>query len=163
MVHIHADESVGHLPAHVARVLQRMLNRLGPVFQAVADAGAQDIGNRLACGRVVPFVDHILVDHILSVAGRLKLGDGPKPLLLRAMGGDLPKMIRQRGDKRGFTFPFAEWLRTAVQPEMQAALEQVKARGWLKPAAMDATWRDYEAGRAHWSRVWALAALNSIA
>ena len=53
-------------------------------------------------------------------------------------------------------------LRGALRAETRAALAQVKARGWLRPEAIDETWRDYEAGRAHWSRVWAVVALNSI-
>ena len=112
----------------------------------------------------VPFIDRQLVETVLRLPERvLRAGAGPKPLLRRAVGDLLPAMVTQRTDKRGFTFPFGDWLRTTLRPDIQAALDQVKARGWLNPAAVDAVWKEYEAGRAHWSRVWALVALNSVA
>ncbi len=111
----------------------------------------------------VPFVDQFLVETVLRLPERLlQSGSGPKPLLRRVVNDSLPDLIRQRDDKRGFTFPFDRWLREAACPQIQDVLGQVKSRGWLKPEAIDQTWREYEAGHAHWSRVWALVALKSI-
>ena len=111
----------------------------------------------------VPLLDRELTEYVLRLPDNLvRRGPGPKPLLTLAAGDYLPDIIRQRADKRGFTFPFADWLRTTMRPDMQAALAQVKAQGWLKAAAVDGVWSEYEAGQAHWSRVWALVALNSV-
>ncbi len=111
----------------------------------------------------VPLLDRKLVETMLRLPEHLKqVGREPKPLLRRTVGDLLPAMVLQRQDKHGFIFPFQHWLRGALRQEVLAALAQVKARGWLKAKAIDEAWREYEAGRAHWSRVWALAALNSI-
>jgi asparagine synthase (glutamine-hydrolysing) len=112
----------------------------------------------------VPFVDPRLAEYVLQLPESIvRQGAGPKPLLQQAVGNSLPPVIRERTDKRGFTFPFADWLRTALRAETQAALAEVKMRGWLKPEAIDHIWNDFLAGRIHWSRVWAVVALNSIA
>ncbi len=129
--------------------------------QLLRDTDAMSMAHSLEVR--VPLIDCQLVEMVLRLPEQVKrTGSDPKPMLRRAMGDLLPAAIAQRKDKRGFTFPFQRWLRGALRSEVQAALAQVKASGWLKAEAIDATWQDYETGRAHWSRVWALVALNSV-
>ena len=48
IVHVHADELVRQVDAHVAGVLQRVLHRLGAVLEAVPDAALEHVGYHLA-------------------------------------------------------------------------------------------------------------------
>jgi asparagine synthase (glutamine-hydrolysing) len=112
----------------------------------------------------VPFLDHRLVEFILRIPEALrKNGRTIKPLLWQAVEADLPAIVRDRQDKQGFTFPFAVWLRQDLRTQVKTTLDQVEARGWLQPGAIRQVTQDYEAGRIHWSRLWALVALGAIA
>ena len=59
----------------------------------------------------VPFLDHPLVEFVTGLPQKAKLRKGiPKALLVSALEDILPdEVVRQT--KRGFTFPWAEWLR----------------------------------------------------
>jgi asparagine synthase (glutamine-hydrolysing) len=55
----------------------------------------------------VPFVDSVLVEKLFSIAPEVRLRTG-KQLLLEAVP-EVPQWIREQ-PKRGFRFPFQEWL-----------------------------------------------------
>jgi asparagine synthase (glutamine-hydrolysing) len=112
----------------------------------------------------VPLIDHRLVETVLRLPETVRRQNNRtiKPLLMKAVGKDLPALVTQRQNKQGFTFPFALWLRGELRSQVADALEKVQARGWLQTAAVRRVKDDYEAGRVHWSRLWALVALNSI-
>jgi asparagine synthase (glutamine-hydrolysing) len=111
----------------------------------------------------VPLIDHRLARRILALPGSWKLNAGtPKPLLVRALSGQLPEKIVHR-PKRGFTLPFDHWLRDALCPVVEASLSKIGdgALGSLisKPAALH-VWRDFLEGRTSWSRPWSLYVLQ---
>jgi asparagine synthase (glutamine-hydrolysing) len=111
----------------------------------------------------VPLLDHRLVEAVLSLPSHIKAsGQGPKPLLVQALGDDLPPMIRERQGKQGFTFPFDKWLRGPLRGEVETLLQSTASNGRLRPQAIEATWRAYLSGKVHWSRPWALAVLGSF-
>lgn len=106
----------------------------------------------------VPYLDHLLVEHVLGLPAALRLDAGrPKALLLDAVGGDLPREVWDR-PKMGFTLPFEPWLRQHGEDLQRACLEH-KA---LQPAAVETVWRQFRAGRLHWSRPWALFVLSQF-
>ena len=111
----------------------------------------------------VPLLDHRLVEAVLRLPGEVVMdkATGPKPLLTEALGDRLPPLVRQRQGKQGFTFPFALWLRGALESRAEAVLRQVQGTGWLQPAAVEAMFQAHHAGRAHWSRLWAFVALRT--
>lgn len=109
----------------------------------------------------VPLLDVDLVETALRLPAAIKLRShdgqtGPKPLLTAALGDALPPMVRQRRDKQGFTFPFDVWLRGPLAGEL---LRAVPEQGLLQAAAVGQLAADFENGRVHWSRPWALMAL----
>ena len=112
----------------------------------------------------VPLLDVELVQAVLRLPASLKVKGpaGPKPLLQRAVGNRLPDLVRQRRDKQGFTFPLDPWLREPLHARARAVLEGVQDRGWLQPSAVQRIVADYEVGRLHWSRLWALVALGAV-
>ena len=110
----------------------------------------------------VPFLDHPLVEFVTSLPREMKLRKGvPKALLVAALGDLLPSEVVNH-KKRGFTFPWAEWLRgplkdriedglAELSPALQEALDAESARG---------IWRSYLDGKTSWSRPWSLYVLN---
>jgi asparagine synthase (glutamine-hydrolysing) len=111
----------------------------------------------------VPLIDHQLARRILALPGSWKLDAGmPKPLLVRALGGQLPEKIVHR-PKRGFALPFEHWLRDALRPVVEEALSKIGdgALGAVisKSAALQ-IWQDFLAGRTSWSRPWSLYVLQ---
>jgi asparagine synthase (glutamine-hydrolysing) len=107
----------------------------------------------------VPLLDHRLVEAVLRLPGSVKREGGrPKALLVRAVGDLLPPTVRARRPKQGFVFPFERWLRGELRG---VCLEwQRETGGLLRPDVVAQVWRAYDAGRLHWSRPWALAALG---
>jgi len=110
----------------------------------------------------VPFLDHPLVEYVTHLPQRLKLGDGtPKPLLIAAMADLLPAEVVNQ-PKRGFTFPWADWLRGPLKQEVESGLSD------LAPALAEivdsktalGVWRDYLERQTSWSRPWSLYVLN---
>ncbi|MGH9426553.1 MAG: asparagine synthase-related protein, partial [Terriglobia bacterium] len=103
----------------------------------------------------VPFLDHPLVEHALGLPAMMKLNGGMnKPLLLKALGNDLPREIWDR-PKMGFTFPFGDWMKERADDLQVRSLEQKL----LDRRAVEDAWKEFKDGRLHWSRPWATAVL----
>jgi asparagine synthase (glutamine-hydrolysing) len=112
----------------------------------------------------VPFLDHRTVEFVSGLPGAWKLdGSRPKPLLVDALKDLLPAEIARRR-KMGFTFPFEEWLRGPLGPEVSGRLADPDYGGQvaelLEPAEVAGTWSRFEEGRTGWSRPWALYVLK---
>ena len=115
----------------------------------------------------LPLIDHRLVEFMLSVPGHLKVrANEPKRLLVNAIG-DLPREIVHR-PKRGFELPFKHWLRHELRAEIAREFSETPLKHLLQLPALTELWRDFQAERLTWSRVWSLyvlsrwAALNQI-
>jgi asparagine synthase (glutamine-hydrolysing) len=110
----------------------------------------------------VPFLDHALVEFVMRLPQQVKLAKGiPKALLVAALQDLLPSAVVYQ-KKRGFTFPWAEWLRgplknkiedgfSELSPALQEVLNSEKAQG---------IWKSYLDGKTSWSRPWSLYVLN---
>lgn len=110
----------------------------------------------------VPFLDHPLVEFVTSLPQGLKLRKGvPKALLVESLGDLLPAEVVNQ-TKRGFTFPWAQWLRGPLKDRIEVGLAE------LSPALQEALngesarsiWRSYLDGKTSWSRPWSLYVLN---
>jgi asparagine synthase (glutamine-hydrolysing) len=111
----------------------------------------------------VPLIDHRLARYILALPGSWKLDSRtPKPLLVRALGGQLPDQIVHR-PKRGFTLPFEHWLRDALRPVVEETLRNIgdSVLGtFINQRAARGVWQDFLEGRTSWSRPWSLYVLQ---
>jgi asparagine synthase (glutamine-hydrolysing) len=110
----------------------------------------------------VPFLNHRLVEFVTSLPQQMKLRKGvPKALLVAALGDLLPdEVVNQR--KRGFNFPWAEWLRGPLRERIENGLTELSP---VLAKAVDAesvrsVWKDYLDGKTSWSRPWSLYVLN---
>lgn len=61
-----------------------------------------------------PFLDHRLVEFMLTVPAHLVLRDGWTKYILRQSFPELPNAIRWRKDKQSFTTPEEKWLRESL-------------------------------------------------
>ncbi|HWN11873.1 MAG TPA: asparagine synthase (glutamine-hydrolyzing) [Pyrinomonadaceae bacterium] len=110
----------------------------------------------------VPFLDHSLVEFVTSLPKAMKVRKGvPKALLVTALSDLLPEEVVNQ-TKRGFTFPWAEWLRGPLKQKIENGLSE------LSPALAEVidvghvreVWLDYLGGKTSWSRPWSLYVLN---
>jgi len=108
----------------------------------------------------VPFLDHALVDYAIRIAPHLKIQSETlnKGLLIRAIGDPV---LNRSGEmkKRGFSFPLDQWMK-----RYSGQLEEIASgNGAVDPKTAHGMWDQFRAGRLHWSRAWALAALGTRA
>jgi asparagine synthase (glutamine-hydrolysing) len=106
----------------------------------------------------VPYLDHVLVEHVRGIPSATKFSpEMNKPLLVKAIDDPVVTAAARR-KKRGFTFPFALWMRRHA-----GALEERALAGQgLERAAVRRCWGEFRAGRMHWSRAWATVAVNEL-
>lgn len=111
----------------------------------------------------VPLIDHRLAARTLALPGSWKLNDAtPKPLLVNALRGQLPFSIVHR-PKRGFTLPFATWMRQQMRPTIEQAFAGIAGgplASLVDSHAANAILQDFFAGRTSWSRPWSLYVLQ---
>jgi asparagine synthase (glutamine-hydrolysing) len=113
----------------------------------------------------VPFLDHPLVEFVTRLPQAVKLRQGnPKALLVEALSDLLPPdVVGQK--KRGFTFPWAEWLRGPLKTRLESGLSELSPalREVLDANETRRVWQDYLDGKTSWSRPWSLYVLNEWA
>lgn len=117
----------------------------------------------------VPFLDHELVEYVLSLDSTIKYDPKiPKSLLIRTLNPGLRKTEEsvpqfQRKNflpdeiifrkKQGFTFPFDLWLKENTGEEL---FQDALSKGNINKKGARKIWDRFRSGRLHWSRVWAL-------
>lgn len=118
--------------------------------QLLRDTDAMSMAHSLEVR--VPFLDHPLVEFATALPGSLRAdGGSPKRLFLDALEGWLPKGVGR--SKRGFTFPLGRWMNGPLRPRVEEALRE--GRKFFQPSAVAGLQAQVEAGRIHWSRLWA--------
>jgi asparagine synthase (glutamine-hydrolysing) len=110
----------------------------------------------------VPFLDHPLVEFVTQLPREVKVRRGrPKALLIAALSDLLPsEVVNQR--KRGFTFPWAAWLRGPLKKTMDEGFSQMSPalRESLNSDSVKGIWQSYLDGKTSWARPWSLYVLN---
>jgi asparagine synthase (glutamine-hydrolysing) len=107
----------------------------------------------------VPLLDDRLVEMTLQLPDEVKHNGGrPKSLLMEAVIDLLPPPISARRNKQGFVFPFGVWLRGPLRHHCEGWEEGLG--DLLRADGLGRVREMWPAGRLHWSRAWALAALT---
>jgi asparagine synthase (glutamine-hydrolysing) len=111
-----------------------------------------------------PFLDHVLVEHAVSLPDRVRASAfQTKPILREIAKEWLPAPV-VKAPKRGFEVPMASWLRRELRPFMQERLLASDARigAIVRPAAVGRLIDEHLGEqRDHASRLWALLVLES--
>jgi asparagine synthase (glutamine-hydrolysing) len=106
----------------------------------------------------VPYLDHVLVSTAMRLPASAKLFNGRnKPVLTEALSEPVIDAAAER-PKRGFLFPFARWMRESPS----ALRELVSANRVVDRGEAGRLWAEFERGRLHWSRAWALAVTGAL-
>jgi hypothetical protein len=101
----------------------------------------------------VPLLDDDLVELVLRSRGPTKAD------LVRAVDPSLTWLAQRR--KRTFTLPFATWMRTSLRDQVHDAVGLLGASPLgFDGRALREVVTSFEAGRAGWRPVWALAVLG---
>ena len=111
---------------------------------------------------VIHSLHHPLVEFVTRLPAAMKVGTGtPKELLVAALADLLPAEVVQQS-KRGFTFPWAEWLRGPLRESVEAGLSSISPSlaEALNEAEAYSIWQSYLNGKTSWSRPWSLYVLN---
>jgi asparagine synthase (glutamine-hydrolysing) len=109
----------------------------------------------------VPFLDHKLIEFILSVPGKFKIDKNMnKPLLVRSLANPLPEAIVRRR-KKGFVLPFASWMKEGLRKEVEQTLQGDSILDEIiSKEAVSGIWQDFLKGRLFWQRPWAIYVLK---
>ncbi len=104
----------------------------------------------------VPLLDHVVTEAALRMPGAWKLdGHQRKPLLVQALGRPLPPEILHQ-PKRGFEFPWADWMHGQLRASIEEKLAEPGAAlaAVMRWEGVQQAWQEFLSGRLHWSRVW---------
>jgi asparagine synthase (glutamine-hydrolysing) len=107
----------------------------------------------------VPFVDHELQRAVWPALGAHPSLLRGKRVLYETVPRPLPRAVTH-APKRGFTLPFAEWMRGPLREPVREGLHALASCGWIAPHAPDEVWSAWQRGQAHWSRAWGLGMLG---
>lgn len=112
----------------------------------------------------VPLLDHKLVEYVMGAPDAHKRPNGvPKSLLVRSLGDLLPHDVVHR-PKRGFTLPFANWMRGELRNFCEERLHsrRIGSRGVFEAGEVNKLWRSFLNGSrdVSWSRLWILVTLE---
>jgi asparagine synthase (glutamine-hydrolysing) len=110
----------------------------------------------------VPFLDTPLIEFVGALPDEARIKPGvPKGLLRAALAGLMPPEILDQ-NKRTFTLPWENWLRTTLKPRIDSSLKELAPalKSHLHTAGVQQVWDNFVAGRTTWSRPWSLYTLN---
>jgi asparagine synthase (glutamine-hydrolysing) len=109
----------------------------------------------------VPFFDHDLIDYVVNVPDQIKFPKYAKSLLVESLAGLLPNEIVHR-PKMGFSFPWAQWMKSELKPFCNEQLDALSKRGILNETVVQDYWKKFLAGdpTISWSKIWLLVTLE---
>jgi asparagine synthase (glutamine-hydrolysing) len=108
----------------------------------------------------VPFLDHDLVEYVLSLPADEKTRyGGVKGLLVESCRDLLPEAVYER-PKMGFALPMDDWIRGPLAEFSAEGLRLAEAAGLLRRAALDDLQRDFRLRVLHWTRLWSVVVLG---
>jgi asparagine synthase (glutamine-hydrolysing) len=110
----------------------------------------------------VPFLDHRLVEYVLPLDGRLKVGLRAKKILLkRLVQAELPREIVAR-PKHGFTVPVHDWFRGPLKQHFQeTVVDTLHVSDWLNHGFVHNLFQEHLAGKNHGLKLWSILVFNN--
>jgi asparagine synthase (glutamine-hydrolysing) len=111
----------------------------------------------------VPFVDAVVAPYVMNLPGAWKMDSGrPKPLLLDALGGLIPRDIWRR-PKMGFQLPMERWMHSALRPDLEATFNNGGLAHLGISDSARAIWKTFDRTPRleRWSRPWSLHILKT--
>jgi asparagine synthase (glutamine-hydrolysing) len=97
----------------------------------------------------VPYLDHNLVEFIMSLPLKMKLHNGTSKWILRqVLYRYLPQKLMER-PKMGFSVPVGEWIKGSMRnwTEELVNKERIKQEGYFNAQAVDEMWQNHLSGK----------------
>ena len=109
----------------------------------------------------VPFLDHELVDFILSLPDSFKYPSTPKKLLVDSLSDILPDYIVNR-PKMGFVFPWRDWLKNELHSFADERINSIAGREYFNRDEVLSLWERFKKNdtAVTFSRIWPLIVLE---
>ncbi len=109
----------------------------------------------------VPFLDHELVEFVLSVPDRHKPLIPGKKLLIDAMGSLLPEETWNR-KKMGFVLPWRSWMKDELSELCASRIMNLSKYGFVYSEQLIRLWEQFRGGDPEipWTRIWHLVVLS---
>jgi asparagine synthase (glutamine-hydrolysing) len=108
-----------------------------------------------------PFLDHELVEFVLSLPNEYKIDHNiPKSLLVNAMGDLLPKEIVFR-KKMGFVLPWENWMKNELKQKVENSISTAGDLGLINESFWLKSYREFCLGskKYNWNTFWSLVTL----
>ncbi|MBS2212118.1 asparagine synthase (glutamine-hydrolyzing) [Carboxylicivirga mesophila] len=144
--HVLSNVSIGELCTYMQNVLLR-------------DSDQMSMAHALEVR--VPFLDHELVEYMLSLPDPIKYPATPKKLMVDSMPDLLPDYIVNR-PKMGFTFPWRHWLKNELNSFADERLRSLAKRDYFNEASVLSLWQRFKKDDpvVTFSRIWPLVVLE---
>lgn len=109
----------------------------------------------------VPFMDHDLIEYVLSLPDQYKYPSTPKRLLVDSLPDLLPDYIVNR-PKMGFVFPWRDWLKKELFDFADVRMKNISQRECFNEKGVMDLWSCFLKGDASvtYSRIWPLVVLE---
>ena len=109
----------------------------------------------------VPFLDHHLVEYVLSLPNELKYPTYPKKLLIDSTNGWIPQEIIHR-KKMGFVLPWEKWMKNELRCFCEESILNLEYYPALNMGQVNLLWKDFIKGKlnTNWLQIWSLVVLG---
>lgn len=135
------DRAAGD-PTDVVAAVSRLESRFYMRNMLLRDSDTNGMAHSLEIR--VPMIDTRMLDLAYSIPGHVRMPTGRygKHLLKAAFTEEIPEKLRSL-PKRGFVLPTRRWISGPMRERCEAALESVKAVGFLNGKHIDAVWQEF--------------------
>jgi len=109
----------------------------------------------------VPFLDHNLVEYVLSLSDKFKYPEYPKKLLVDSTKGWIPNEIINR-KKMGFVFPWEKWMRNELKTFCEESINSLEYISFFEMNHVNTLWVNFlkNKSQVHWLQIWSLVVLG---
>ena len=109
----------------------------------------------------VPFLDHNLVEYVLSLPNELKYPTYPKKLLIDSTNGWIPDEIIHR-KKMGFVLPWESWMKNELRSFCEESILNLDYYSAFNMGSVNSLWKGFLNGKpnVNWIQVWSLVVLG---
>lgn len=109
----------------------------------------------------VPFMDHELIEYVLSIPDKYKYPSKPKKLLIESFPDILTSEIVNR-KKMGFVFPWNSWLKNDLFDFIEINLKELENYPEFNIGEINNLWQRFinDDKRVYWTQIWGLVVLG---
>ena len=110
----------------------------------------------------VPFLDHSLVEYVLSLSDKLKYPEYSKKLLVDSTKGWIQDEIINR-KKMGFVFPWDKWMRNELKTFCEQSINSLEHIPFFNMNYVNTLWVNFlkNKSQVHWLQIWSLVVLGN--